>query len=284
MKKIFVLITVMAFAAAGVMAQSNDSLERLKQQEALLKQQQKEQQELLKQQQKEQEHLQREQQREAQEAMKKEQDRVKREQAKAENEAKAEKRKAAREQKRQERYASWGRSPRLSADPSVGMFANRRMLGYNSYYNSLGVNVGVTFTYHRPIMRRWDFEIGLGYRYSEYAFSHMYTNAEISALYGPASFYDAEKTVGEHTVVLPIKFCRVKKDSHRGVYIGVTPGFNINKIDYMMRYRCEVNVGTERKFFIFAPGTELYFNLVPTFVAGKEKEGRIHELGLRITL
>ena len=54
MKKFYILLIAMALTAGTAFAQSNDSIERAKQQEALLKQQQKEQQELLKQQQKEQ--------------------------------------------------------------------------------------------------------------------------------------------------------------------------------------------------------------------------------------
>ena len=99
-------MVAMALMGGTVFAQSNDSLERAKQQEALMKQQQKEQQELLKQQQKEQEQLQKEQQRaeeklqkeqqrEEEKALKKEQDRQKREQVKAENERKAAEKKAA---------------------------------------------------------------------------------------------------------------------------------------------------------------------------------------------
>ena len=68
MKKFYILLIAMFLTAGAAYAQSNDSIERAKQQEALLKQQQKEQQELLKQQQKEQEALQKEQQKAAQKA------------------------------------------------------------------------------------------------------------------------------------------------------------------------------------------------------------------------
>ena len=57
MKKFYILLIAMALTAGTAYAQSNDSIERAKQQEALMKQQQKEQEELLKQQQKEQERL-----------------------------------------------------------------------------------------------------------------------------------------------------------------------------------------------------------------------------------
>ena len=143
MKKFYILLIAMALTAGTAFAQSNDSIERAKQQEALLKQQQKEQQELLKQQQKEQERLmkeqqkaeqkaqeerlkeqqklQKEQQKEAEKAAKKEQDRIKREQTKAENKAKAEQKKAERKRKREEHYAAWGRRPNFTADPYVSI-------------------------------------------------------------------------------------------------------------------------------------------------------------------
>ena len=50
MKKLYILLIALALTAGTAYAQSNDSIERAKQQEALLKQQQKEQEALLKQQ------------------------------------------------------------------------------------------------------------------------------------------------------------------------------------------------------------------------------------------
>ena len=163
MKKFYILLIALALTAGAAYAQSNDSIERAKQQEALLKQQQKEQQELMKQQQKEQEKLleeqqkaakkaqeermkeqqklQKEQQAEAEKAAKKEQDRIKREQTKAENKAKAEQKKAEKKRKRQEHYAAWNRHPNFTADPSVSIVTDRRMYTYNSFYNSIGVPI-----------------------------------------------------------------------------------------------------------------------------------------------
>ena len=66
MKKFYIFLIAMALTAGTAFAQSNDSIERAKQQQELLKQQQKQQEELLKQQQKEQERLMKEQQKAAQ--------------------------------------------------------------------------------------------------------------------------------------------------------------------------------------------------------------------------
>ena len=201
MKKFYILLIAMFLTAGAAYAQSNDSIERAKQQEALLKQQQKEQQELLKQQQKEQEalqkeqqkaaqkaqeermkeqqKLQKEQQKEAEKAAKKEQDRIKREQVKAENKAKAEQKKAEKKRKRQEHYAAWGRHPNFTADPYVSIVSARRIYTKNSLYNSVGANVGVVFDYHRPIAKRWDFNVGIGYRFTYLTYSHLFNQADV---------------------------------------------------------------------------------------------------------
>lgn len=278
----------MALMGGTVFAQSNDSLERAKQQEALMKQQQKEQQELLKQQQKEQEQLQKEQQRaeeklqkeqqrEEEKALKKEQDRQKREQVKAENERKAAEKKAAKKAKRQENYAKWGRKPGFTADPYASALIDRRVYTQNSLYNSVGINLGVNFNYRRPIAKRMDFNIGLGYRQSMYYYSHL-KGAETDF-----TAKEENKTIG--TVVLPISLSFINKDNQHGWYLGVTPGFNLKNVSAegaaFNRFRCDAVIGTQNRWLIFAPGTELYFNLAPTYTSGDTK---IHEIGIRFNL
>lgn len=281
-------MVAMALMGGTVFAQSNDSLERAKQQEALMKQQQKEQQELLKQQQKEQEQLQKEQQRaeeklqkeqqrEEEKALKKEQDRQKREQVKAENERKAAEKKAAKKAKRQENYAKWGRKPGFTADPYASALIDRRVYTQNSLYNSVGINLGVNFNYRRPIAKRMDFNIGLGYRQSMYYYSHL-KGAETDF-----TAKEENKTIG--TVVLPISLSFINKDNQHGWYLGVTPGFNLKNVSAegaaFNRFRCDAVIGTQNRWLIFAPGTELYFNLAPTYTSGDTK---IHEIGIRFNL
>ena len=286
-------MVAMALMGGTVFAQSNDSLERAKQQEALMKQQQKEQQELLKQQQKEQEQLQKEQQRaeeklqkeqqrEEEKALKKEQDRQKREQVKAENERKAAEKKAAKKAKRQENYAKWGRKPGFTADPYASALIDRRIYTQNSLYNSVGINLGVNFNYRRPIAKHMDFNIGLGYRQSMYYYSHLFGADDVITL---ASFDGKEQNRSLGTVVLPISLSFINKDNQHGWYLGVTPGLNLKKISAegatFNRFRCDAVVGTQNRWLIFAPGTELYFNLAPTYTSGDTK---IHEIGIRFNL
>lgn len=304
MKKFYIFMVAMALTAGTVFAQSNDSIERQKQQEALMKQQQKEQQDLLKQQQKEQERLAKEQQKEeeqlakeqqkaeeklakeqqkeAEKALKKEQDRQKREQVKAENERKAAEKKAAQKAKRQENYAKWGRKPGFTADPYASALIDRRIYTQNSLYNSVGINLGVNFNYRRPIAKRMDFNIGLGYRQSMYYYSHLFgANDEITL----ASFDGKEEHRALGTVVLPISLSFINKDNSHGWYLGVTPGFNLKKVTAegaaFNRFRCDAVIGTQNRWLIFAPGTELYFNLAPTYTSGDTK---IHEIGIRFNL
>lgn len=325
MKKFYILLIAMALTAGTAFAQSNDSIERAKQQEALIKQQQKEQQELLEQQRKEQEKLmkeqqkaaqkeqeermkeqeriqkeqqkaaqkeqeervkeqqklQKEQQKEAEKAAKKEQDRIKREQTKAENKAKAEQKKAEKKRKRQEHYAAWNRHPNFTADPSVSILTDRRIFGKNNYYNSMGGNIGVTFDFHRPIAKRWDFNIGIGFRYSIYWYSHMGIIGDSITV---KSYNVDEKTAKTGTIVLPIKLSHINKDNSHGWYIGAIPGVIINKTTPydMNRFRLDVAIGTQSRWFIFSPGTEVYFNLLPTYKSGSGN--MIHEFGIRFVL
>lgn len=304
MKKFYIFIVAMALTAGTLFAQSNDSIERLKQQEALMRQQQKEQQDLQAQQQKEQERLAKEQQKqeeqlakeqrkaeeklakeqqkEEEKAIKKEQERQKREQVKAENERKAAEKKAAQKAKRQENYAKWGRKPGFTADPYASVLIDRRIYTQNSLYNSVGINLGVNFDYHRPIAKRMDFNIGLGYRQTMYYYSHLFGANDVITL---DSFNGKEESRSYGTIVLPIKLAFINKDNQHGWYLGVTPGFNLKKLTAegasFNRFRCDAAIGTQNRWLIFAPGTELYFNLAPTYTAeGKE----IHEFGIRFTL
>jgi flagellar motor protein MotB len=307
MKKFYILLIAMAITAGTAFAQSNDSIERAKQQEALLKQQQKEQQELLQQQQKEQERLQKEQQKaaqkaqeermkeqqklqkeqqkEAEKAAKKEQDRIKREQTKAENKAKAEQKKAERKRKREEHYAAWNRRPNFTADPSVAILADRLIYTKNSFYNSIGANVGVTFDYHRPIAKRWDFNVGIGYRFTYLTYSHLFSSAELDAGLTRESFNGNEESRTFSTVMVPIKISHINKDNNHGWYLGVAPGFNFGTKNASSakfnKFRCDLAIGTQSRWFIFSPGTEVYFNLLPTYTSGDTK---IHEFGIRFVL
>ena len=304
MKKFYILLIAMFLTAGAAYAQSNDSIERAKQQEALLKQQQKEQQELLKQQQKEQEalqkeqqkaaqkaqeermkeqqKLQKEQQKEAEKAAKKEQDRIKREQVKAENKAKAEQKKAEKKRKRQEHYAAWGRHPNFTADPYVSIVSARRIYTKNSLYNSVGANVGVVFDYHRPIAKRWDFNIGIGYRYTYLTYSHLFSKNDTIDI---NSFSGTEKSRHFNTIFVPIKLSHINKDNDHGWYIGVAPGFNFPKLTAegakFNQFRVDASIGTQSRWLIFSPGTEIYFNLLPTYTSVNTK---IHEFGIRFVL
>ena len=285
MKKFYILLIAMFLTAGAAYAQSNDSIERAKQQEALLKQQQKEQQELLKQQQKEQEALQKEQQKEAEKAAKKEQDRIKREQVKAENKAKAEQKKAEKKRKRQEHYAAWGRHPNFTADPYVSIVSARRIYTKNSLYNSVGANVGVVFDYHRPIAKRWDFNVGIGYRFTYLTYSHLFNQADVDKGITLNSFAGKEQSRQYSTIFVPIKLSHINKDNDHGWYIGVAPGFNFPKKTAegakFNQFRVDASIGTQSRWLIFSPGTEIYFNLLPTYTSGNTK---IHEFGIRFVL
>lgn len=285
MKKFYILLVAMAISAGAAFAQSDDEIQR--QQEALLKQQQKEQQDLLIQQQKEKEELQKQQAKEEarlqkeqekarQEEIKKEEDRQKREEAKAVNDARKAQKAAEKKAKRAEHYAQWGRKPGFTADPYAGVLLDRRMYGQNSLHNAVGASVGVNFEYHRPIARRWDFNIGLGYRYGLYCYSHL--------LGAQTNFNGKEEVLNNNAIFVPIKLTHVNKDNQHGWYLGVAPAFTFGPANLnpeFNHFRCDVTIGTQNRWLIFAPGMELYCNLLPTYSVG---DAKIHEIGVRFTL
>ena len=196
MKKLYILLFALLFSAGAVYAQNDDEL---------LKKQQQEQQELLKQQQKEQERLAKEQAKEQEKAAKEEQDRVKREQAKKENDMRKKQKEAEKKAKRQENYAKWGRKPSFTADPNATILTDRRFYGTNNLFNAVGYNLGVVIDYHRPIAKRWDCNIGLGYRFTNYYYSHLDA--------GAGGFNGKEDVRAYNSIVLPMKLSHVNKDN-----------------------------------------------------------------------
>lgn len=283
MKKLYILLFALLFSAGAVYAQNDDELQKKQQQEQqeLLRQQQKEQERLQKQQQKEEERLAKEQAKAQEEAAKKEQDRIKREQAKEQNAIRKDQKKAEKKAKRQENYAKWNRKPSFTADPYATILTDRRIYGTNNLFNAVGFNMGGVIDYHRPIAKRWDVNIGVGYRYTNYFYSHL--DAGIS------DFEGKEQTRSYSSIIVPIKLSHINKDNDHGWYIGVAPGYNfgfqsIPNGASFNKFRCDATIGTQSRWLIFSPGFEVYFNLLPTYTTNGQNEGKIHEFGVRFTL
>lgn len=283
MKKFYIILFALLFSAGAVYAQNDDELLKKQQQEQqeLLKQQQKEQERLQKQQQKEEERLAKEQAKEQEKAAKEEQDRIKREQAKKENAIRKEQKKAEKKAKRQENYAKWGRKPSFTADPNATILTDRRFYGTNNLFNSVGYNLGVVIDYHRPIAKRWDCNIGIGYRFTNYYYSHLDA--------GAGGFNNKEEVRSYNSIILPLKLSHINKDNDHGWYLGVTPGFNFGFKSLpngakFNSFRCDVAIGTQSRWLIFSPGFEVYFNLLPTYTTDDNKEKSIHEFGIRFNL
>ncbi len=280
MKKFYVLLIALLVSAGAVYAQSEDELLRQQQQQQqnLQQQQQKEQQRLQEQQQKEQQRLAKEQ-AEAQEAAeKKEQDRIKREQAREENAVRKEQKTAEKKAKREEHYAKWERKPSFTADPYATIVTDRRMYGTNNLYNAVGFNLGAVIDYHHPIAKRLDFNVGIGYRYTNYFYSHLDGNTT-----------GDELTRSYNSIMVPLKLSRINKDNNHGVYLGLAPGLNFGFEDLpngskFNALRCEFSFGTQSRWLIFSPGFEFYINLLPTYTTDGNSEDQIHEFGVRFVL
>ena len=280
MKKLTTLFILLALTAGTAFAQSNDSIERQKQQDALLKQQQNEQQELQKQQQKEQ--------------MKQQ---------------KTEAKQVAKEQERKDKRASWGRNAHLSLDLFVGSTCAMPLIGDDNIYSAAGANLGLDVNYHYPIGKRWDVSVGLGYRATllSYEYATKCVDAEGTALgtFPEAGYWSASPTVTIHTFQVPIRLAYVSKKD-KELFLGVNLGYNFsssftlerilpadNSVStsqsvanptMLNRFRCDLVIGIQTRRGLFLPGCEIYFNLAPTYIEGVETEGRIHEFGVRLAL
>lgn len=283
MKKGIVFLFSLILSAGIVCAQNDDEIQKKQQQQRynLQEQQKKEQEHLQRQQQKEESRLAKEQARERQEAAKKEQDRIMREQIREQNAVRKEQEKAEQKAKHQRNFAKWGRRPQITADPYVSILTDRRFYGTNNRFNAVGFNVGGIIDWHLPVARRWDISIGAGYRYTNYFYSH---------LNGAADDFDGrEETRFYNTVVVPFKVSYVSKDNKRGWYLGVAPGvsFGFDALPgnaQFNAFRCDISLGTQSRWLIFAPGIEAYINLVPTYTTIDANEHLIHEFGIRFSL
>lgn len=316
MKKLIILLTAVAICAGAAFAQSNDSIERLKQQEALLKQQQKEQQDLLKEQQKEQERQQKEQQKEqeklqkeqqkaAQAELKREQERQKREEVKAANKARAEQEKAEKEAKRKARRDAIGRNARISIDPEVSLLGSFSFVNNSNLYNSNGFGIGLSAAYHYPLNKRCDIIVGLGYQFRSNSFLNTVKVADDLCGFDTLKTdnpYMNKSTLFSHTIQLPILFSFYDKKDKSETYIGIRPGYSLgnsfffgqydkdgkmgtshdaSNLGFTSKFRLDLMWGWASKWLIFSPGGYVYFNLLPAYTA----EGiGIHEFGVAINL
>lgn len=276
MRKKVIFVIAFALGCGAAWGQSNDSIERLRQQEAAIRFQQ---------------------------------EQLQRDQAKAEKEARDRERDAKNAQRRAERRAAIGRKGRLCIDPAVSYAFNKRLVGRSSLFNALGPNVSLTVSYHLPIAKRLDFVFGTGYRFDLMAYDHtvLYDPSAGRFVPAPTQLYKGRSPMlTTHIIQIPLSLAFVPKGDRPEWYVGLVPGFAVaNKFAYselnasgksttaqkernafeaLNRFRCDLVVGEQSRAAFLSPGVQLFFNLVPTYVKGVEEEGRIHEFGLRLTL
>ena len=296
MKKVFLFLAVMAIAGLGYSQVDPETLSR---------QQQKEQQELLKQQQKEQEALEKQQQKEQEKALK--------EQEKAEADAeKAQRReqekmmaKQAKKAHRAERREEIGRGLSFSIDPYAGLGLNYNSNDGTDLFAGWQEYLGAQVMLHYPLFKRWDLNFGLGVMADLYCLrNNANFNADSNILVEerPSSYISERDLISSTFIQLPIYLSHVS-DNKNELYFGIKPAFDLKSsfshvtvdgnntiqqngiaIDpntMMNRFRMDVVLGSQRRFFIFDLGYELFFNLLPTFIDGNTS---IHEFGIMIKL
>lgn len=206
-----------------------------------------------------------------------EREREKREAAKAQNKAIRKQKAAQKKTKRRGNYSRWGRGPRVGFDPYGSLLTDRRLYGRNNQYNSVGFNVGGVLEYRQPIGRRFNFNVGLGYRWTYYTYSHLDITQEGFDVNGFEQHRDY------HSILAPIKIALVEKNNTRMWYLGITPGTNIGMVSVPTSswniFRIDATFGMQDRLSIFSPAIEVYCNLFPTYDDGIGTP--IHEFGLR---
>ncbi|MCQ2283109.1 MAG: PorT family protein [Bacteroidales bacterium] len=208
-----------------------------------------------------------------------ERERQKREAAKAQNKAMRKQKAAQNKTKRRGNYSRWGRGPRVGFDPYGSLLTDRRLYGRNNQYNSVGFNVGGVLEYRQPIGRRFNFNVGLGYRWTYYTYSHLDITSDDFDVNGFEQHRDY------HSILAPMKIALVEKNNKRMWYAGITPATNIGMVSVPTSswniFRLDVTLGMQNRLSIFSPGVEVYYNLLPTYNDGVGIP--IHEFGLRFS-
>lgn len=304
MKKIIIALCCVLMAGVGYAQVDSAAMQR--QQEELLRQQQLEQQQLIEQQQKEQERQLKEQQKEQEQALKAQAKEQAREQA--ELQAKQEK-----QMKKAERKAAINRNFYISLDPHVDYTVNTNVFNKTDLYHTGTMlwrgyrgdfNVGADIDFHIPLSKRANLQWGVGYALSRMAYTNdVMPNAAFDALVlNPnTTGYEMQYNAFAHRLEMPLLLSFTgKKDSTdwKEVYFGVRLGYtyaanfrtrswdasnnavvspNIDVKNAFNTYQLKLVVGGCRKVFIFSPGYELYFNLLPTYV---DANTSVREIGL----
>lgn len=228
MKKSIIIIAALLLGAGFCQAQSNDSIERVRQQQQLLEQQQKEQEALQLQQQKELERLEKEQAKKQEQEMKaleRQQEQAQRDQERAQ----AQEQKALeKKQRRAEKRESWGRKCHISLDPLVGI--QSELTKNATLLSGYGWQLGADFTYHYPIAKKWDYVAGVGY----HLFSNRFTNS-ISYNSADDVFIESYNSnylhhyavLTSNTLEIPLRLTHVNTDKDEEWFVGITLGYSL---------------------------------------------------------
>ena len=214
--------------------------------------------------------------------------------------------------KKAERRERIGRKGRLAIAPAIGF--GTWSFDETQLYFGANFALAANATWHQPIARKWNLDFGLGYQWNEMM---MYNNAifneatQLLEPYTPQTWGREENYFSYSTIELPLLLGRVFQDGSE-LYLGLRLGYRFlasyhrdffveengllddedtdtpvgfGKNNQLNRFSCKVVLGTEDNGFLFAPGCELYFDLVPTmrqFPSGQQVF--MNEWGVRINL
>lgn len=312
MKRTFVLLVGILIASLGYAQVDSATIQR--QQEELMRQQQLEQQQLMEQQQKEQERLEKEQlkaQEAEQKAQQKAQEKELKDQAKEQaKEQAALQAKQEKQLKKAERRESITRNVYFSLDPYFGYNVNTNFLNKRDPYHSGSMFwrgyrgdflVGGDVDLHIPLRKHLNLDFGVGYGLNRYAYTNEidYDAANNTIVTcANADAFEVQYNGYAHHLEVPLMLSFTGKDSTwNETYLGVRVGYtfkgtyrerswdasnnvqltpDVDMLKCFNQYQLKIVFGHQTKAFIFSPGWEIYFNVLPTYV---DQSTSVREIG-----
>ncbi len=305
MKKLLFFLSALTLSVIGFAQVDSAALQR--EQEALRQQQQQEQQELLERQQRQQEAALKQQQKEQEQALK-DQEREQKAQQKAQEKEQADLLKAQEKKiKKEQRRAEIGRSWRVSINPLLGI--GTPLSGdYADPYYSDHYQLGGEVELHYAIAKKWDVSIGVGYERRNYTFNNCVTYNLATTefdLYSTDHALNHKSELSVNSIQVPLRLLHVS-ESGREWYLGLNFGYNMNNsftysvlgndhnytvdaalnannLTNVNKVRLDAMIGWRHKplLWLFNPGVQAYFNLLPTFTMDGHK---MHEFGIVVEL
>lgn len=211
--------------------------------------------------------------------------------------------------KRLARKELMGRGLRIMADVPVVLPVNSYTFRQSDPFCYEGFAIGANALVSYPLMRHWDVAGGIGYRIQSYRFFNSVRYNETTFLFEGQpldGWRNYNSSILIHNVMVPIHLTYLTTEMTE-IYFGVNLGLKlmskftysrmgmndswvkndslqVNGLENLNIFKAEVVLGVSWQRFVFSPGVELFFNLIPVFKQELEGVPRIYEFGMTLSL